>query len=134
MIDLKRRTYELDLEALYCVTNLPIAGSSHTDLYSNSFSQYEEPESRSVRLVPLNGGGDQLISYANLHSMGREELLLIRRQLLQSLGGSEKLSPATESRTKSNPSPLTMSETEQSRAGKFLSTMCGILHAWASLA
>ena len=95
MVALRRPTSELEAEPLYCVYNPPMADNSQTSLVANSrFSWTTVPQLGSstarVRLVPLDVSEDQEIPHVDLLSIDRDELLLIRRQLLQGLESGKK--------------------------------------------
>ena len=97
MVALRRATKELAAEPSYDVQNPPMADSSQTNQFSNSrFSWAAVPELESgtarVRLIPLDVSEDQEIPHVDLDTVDRDELLLIRRQLLQGLESSKKQS------------------------------------------
>lgn len=95
MIALKWTEDGQEAKPMYYGYNPPMVASSPTNLFSNSqFSQVEAPQlgnsTTRVRLVPLNVSEYQETSEVDLLSIGRDELLSIRRQLLQRPESSKK--------------------------------------------
>jgi hypothetical protein len=95
MIVLKRAKNGLRAESSDCVYNPPMADSSQTNRSSNSrFSGGTALQlgcsTARVRLVPLDVSEYQEVPRVDLRSMGRDELIAIRRQLLQRQERSKK--------------------------------------------
>lgn len=84
-----------EAKPMYYGNNPPMVASSRTNILPDrQFSQLEAPQlgnsTTRVRLVPLNASEYQETSQVDLLSIGRDELLLMRRQLLQKPESSKK--------------------------------------------